>query len=153
MNKCDICGKQLKSSQGLGGHMRFKHRVAGVAQGERSSLVTEQSFPEILTKTLSQWSDSNTAIMDQSLDANYESFSRNVDRLNSIFAKLDLMRSTPETELAFAKAVSLREDEVGMKASLFVAKAVVDLRKKLTASVKYQVGLDERLSRLEKLNN
>jgi len=153
MNKCDICGKQLKSSQGLGGHKRFKHRVAGVAQGEGSSLVTEQSFPEILTKTLAKWSDHNSVLYDQLVAAMHESISGTVDKVNSMLADVDLMPRTLESELEITKLVSLRKSTEDVSNRLSVAEVIAGVEKNVAALVKYQIGIAERLSRLEKLNS
>lgn len=65
METCDICGKECKTAQGLGGHKRWVH---GVAPGG-PQLRLEQPNPLITKSVLEQVLDERFAVIAEQVDA------------------------------------------------------------------------------------
>ncbi|KKL96174.1 hypothetical protein LCGC14_1847100, partial [marine sediment metagenome] len=64
MEKCDICGRECKTGQGLGGHKRWVH---GVAQSS-AQLRLEQPNPLITKSVLEQVLDERFAVIAEQID-------------------------------------------------------------------------------------
>jgi len=64
MEKCDICGKECKTAQGLGGHKRWVHGVAPAGP----QLRLEQPNPLITKSVLEQLLDERFAVIAEQVD-------------------------------------------------------------------------------------
>lgn len=65
MERCDICGKECKTGQGLGGHKRWVHGVAPSG----AQLRLEQPNPLITKSALEQLLDERFAAISEQVDA------------------------------------------------------------------------------------
>lgn len=65
MEKCDLCGKECKTAQGLAGHKRWVHGVAPSS----AQLRLEQPNPLITRSVLEQLLDERFAVISEQVDA------------------------------------------------------------------------------------
>lgn len=77
MIKCDICGQELRSMQGLNGHKRFKHgvRLGRTKPLSQARFITDDELVLILDKHEQTLNDRAT-ITDEQLKVIIESFGR-----------------------------------------------------------------------------
>jgi len=57
MNRCDICGVEFKTAQGLAGHKRFRHGPAGLASELETTLVSRQIHRKVFSRLSDRLAD------------------------------------------------------------------------------------------------
>ncbi len=57
INRCDICGTEIKTAQGLAGHKRFRHGPAGLASELETTLVSRQLHRKVFGRLSDRLAD------------------------------------------------------------------------------------------------